>query len=224
MTIHCFYMGLKNPRKIPFSPLNWLTLIFIISHLIPQVTFLQSLPFCLYLFKFSLTLTILWLHRRIILWILLFSPNSLFQTLFIYLFFYHQALPLYYFLPLLMLTSLSLSLPSYWEKKETILDHRRNINNCLNWLIREMLNDCGVNLVCCFWMISTGVSWAIKAASGFICLLFHLCVSERKNYKEQKYYLLCQEEKKKKKLIKICMIGKIIWKHQMKSRGKHNGC
>lgn len=198
MTIHCFYMGLKTPRKIPFSPLNWLTLIFIISHLIPQVTFLQSLPFCLYLFKFSLTLTILWLHRRIILWILLFSPNSLFQTLFIYFFLPSSTPSVLLFATAHANLPLSLSLPSYWEKKRP------------SWITGETLTTAWTgSLERCSMtvesILSAAFEWLAREWAeplrlpqvSFAC--FFICALVRGKITKSKSIICCAKRKNKNK-------------------------
>lgn len=111
-------------------------------------------------------------------WLLIYSlfKKSLFT--FFHFFFFHLALVLYYFF------SSHTNLPlCFLLKKGLILDHRRDISNCKNGLIMDMLSECGVNFVCCFWMISMGrvILWAIKGTSSFICLFFfHLCNIEKK--------------------------------------------
>lgn len=111
------------------------------------------------------------------------SPKPSSSNFFPFIFFSCQTLPLSYALPLLVLTSSSSLL---FLKKETILSHQRYrwvpFNDCLSWLIRERLNGCEVNLVCCFWMISMGgikVCWTIKAASGPISAPYFF-IRERK--------------------------------------------
>lgn len=82
---------------------------------------------------------------------------------------------------LLILTFLSVL---YW-KKGLILDHRRNINNCKNWLITEMLSECEVNLVCCFWMIRGEWSCEPLRTLQLSFAWFFICVIlRRKNWKK----------------------------------------
>lgn len=96
-----------------------------------------------------------------------------------------------------MLTSSSLLLLR--RKKESILDHRRTIKDCLNWPIRKILGGCGVNHVCCFGMISMGViwvSWVIKAVSGFISC-FIICALLGWKIVQRERVTYCAKRKKR---------------------------